>query len=309
MLPPGLAIAATVLAFAMIGQGLEERARPQLRDHTPPARRATQAPPRVDGGHPLVVEHLSVAYGGREVVHDVTLHVAAGETVGLVGGSGSGKSTIAAAVATLLPPAGRVTSGRILVDGHDTATLDAPGLRALRGRTVAFVPQDAMSALNPVHTIRAQVAEAVAAHGRIGPEAARARADALLADVGLDPARGADHPHQLSGGMRQRVVIAIALAADPAVLIADEPTSGLDVLAQDTLLDLLAGLHARRRIAILVISHDLPAVARIAHRIGVVDGGRLVEIGETGRVLDAPAHPRTRALVAAVPTLPEPVIT
>jgi ABC-type glutathione transport system ATPase component len=183
----------------------------------------------VDGGNPLVVEHLSVAYGGREVVHDVSLHVAAGETVGLVGGSGSGKSTIAAAAATLLPPAGRVSAGRILVDGHDVTSLDAAGLRAVRGRTVAFVPQDAMSALNPVHTIRSQIAEAVAAHERIDPAAARARADVLLVDVGLDPARGGDHPHQLSGGMRQRVVIAIALAADPAVLVADEPTSGLDV--------------------------------------------------------------------------------
>ncbi|MGE3286772.1 MAG: ATP-binding cassette domain-containing protein [Pseudonocardia sp.] len=309
VLPPGLAIAATVLAFAMIGHGLEERARPQLRDHPPRVRRRAEPAPRVDGGAPLVVERLSVAYGEREVVHDVTLHVAAGETVGLVGGSGSGKSTIAAAAATLLPPAGRVTGGRILVDGRDVATLDGPALRALRGRTVAFVPQDAMSALNPVHTIRAQVVEAVTAHRRLDAQQARARADELLAGVGLDPARGGDHPHQLSGGMRQRVVIAIALAADPAVLVADEPTSGLDVLAQDALLDLLAGLHARREIAVLVISHDLPAVARIAHRVGVVDDGRIVELAATSRVLDAPEHPRTRALVAAVATLPEPVIT
>lgn len=307
VVPPGLAIAATVLAFAMIGHGLEERARPELRDHAPRRRTSAAPPPRVQGGPPLIVEHLSVAYGDVEAVHDVSLDVAAGETVGLVGGSGSGKSTIAAAAAALLPPAGHVTSGRILVDGHDVTALGAEDLRALRGRTIAFVPQDAMSALNPVHTIRAQVMEAVTAHARHAD--AGARADELLAEVGLDPARGGDHPHQLSGGMRQRVVIAVALAADPAVLVADEPTSGLDVLAQDALLALLGALHARRSIAVLVISHDLPAVARVAHRTGVVDGGRIVELGETAQVLDAPEHPRTRALVAAVPHLPEPVIT
>jgi len=307
VLPPGLAIALTVLAFALLGYGLEERVRPVLRDRPVTRVRPRQKVPAAREAAPLVLEQLSVRYGQREVVHGVSLQVAAGETVGLVGESGSGKSTVAAAAGALLPGAARITAGRVLVDGHDLAALDASTLRRLRGRRVAFVPQEAMSALNPVHTVRAQIIEAITAHRRLHRGAARARADELLADVGIDPARGGDHPHQLSGGMRQRVVIAIALAADPAVLIADEPTSGLDVLAQDELLDLLAELPRRRRLALLVISHDLPVVARIADRIGVLHEGRLVELGATDRVLDAPAHPYTRSLLDAVARLPEPV--
>lgn len=303
VLPPGLAIALTVLGFALVGHGLEERVRPVLRDRIPPARRRRGTEP-VAADAALVVDGLSVRYGERDVVHEVSLRVRAGETVGLVGDSGSGKSTVAAAVGALLPGAARITGGRVLVDGHDVAAVDP---REVRGRRVAFVPQEAMSALNPVHTVRAQIVEALTVHRPLDRDAARARADELLADVGIDPVRGGDHPHQLSGGMRQRVVIAIALAADPAVLVADEPTSGLDVLAQDALLDLLAGLHRRRRIAMLVISHDLPVVGRIADRIGVLHEGRLVELGATGQVLGAPAHPYTRALLDAQARLPEPV--
>ncbi|MGQ0575902.1 MAG: dipeptide/oligopeptide/nickel ABC transporter permease/ATP-binding protein [Pseudonocardia sp.] len=304
VLPPGLAIALTVLAFALIGYGLEERARPVLRDRPLGRRSRWVATPPVTGGPPLVVEGLSVRYGERAVVHDVSLDIAAGETVGLVGASGSGKSTVAAAVAALLPGAARVTAGRVLVDGHDVATTDP---RTLRGRRVAIVPQEAMSALNPVHTVRAQIVEALTAHRRLDRDTARARADELLVDVGIDPNRGGDHPHRFSGGMRQRVVIAIALAADPVLLVADEPTSGLDVLAQDALLDLLAELPRRGGIAVLVISHDLPVVARIADRIGVMQAGHLVELGPAGQVLTEPAHPYTRTLLAAAVPMPEPV--
>lgn len=361
VLPPGWAIALTVLAFALIGYGLEERSRPVLRDRAaaavngPPQRdragigdrpelpapsrvrtngtfvqsirtrvpfvRIGVAPQRKLGtalvpgssmavaaaSAPLVVEGLGVRYGEREVVHDVSLRVAAGETVGLVGESGSGKSTVAAAAGALLPVAARITTGRVLIEGYDLAALDAEELRRMRGRRVAFVPQEAMSALNPVHPVRAQIVEAITAHQRIDRVAARIRADQLLADVGLDPGRGSDYPHQLSGGMRQRVVIAIALAADPAVLIADEPTTGLDVLVQAEVLDLLDELRRRRDLAVLVISHDLPVVARIADRIGVLHAGRLVELGAAEQVLGEPAHPYTRSLVDAAPRLPEPV--
>ncbi|MGH3569202.1 MAG: dipeptide/oligopeptide/nickel ABC transporter permease/ATP-binding protein [Pseudonocardia sp.] len=340
VLPPGLAIAAIVLAFALIGYGLEERARPVLRDRVrdrvpggtrrqAKSRRARPAvpghsPPRVGGGSagavgggsagvenalpvPLLIDGLGVRYGDRGVVENVTLCVAAGETVGLVGESGSGKSTVAAAAATLLPGAARITAGRILIDGRDLAELDPEQVRRLRGSRVALIPQEAMSALNPVHSVRAQIIEAITAHRRVSRVAARARADELLADVGLDPSRGGDHPHQLSGGMRQRVVIAIALAGDPAVVIADEPTSGLDVLVQDEVLELLDELRRRRDLALLVISHDLPVVARIADRIGVLHAGNLVEIGPAQQVLCAPEHPYTRTLVDAVARLPEPV--
>ncbi|MGH3612114.1 MAG: dipeptide/oligopeptide/nickel ABC transporter permease/ATP-binding protein [Pseudonocardia sp.] len=383
VLPPGLAIAATVLAFALIGYGLEERARPILRDRVRDrvpggtrrqgkSRRVRTARPEhssarlsgrsmgaagggpagaggvgsvgaggVAGGGPagaagggsgvaagggsggaagggpagaenaspvpLLIDGLGVRYGDRAAVRDVTLRVAAGETVGLVGESGSGKSTVAAAAATLLPGAARITAGRILVDGSDLAELDPEQVRRLRGSRVALIPQEAMSALNPVHSVRAQIIEAITAHRRVSRDAARARADELLADVGLDPSRGGDHPHQLSGGMRQRVVIAIALAGDPAVVIADEPTSGLDVLVQDEVLELLDGLRRRHDLALLVISHDLPVVARIADRIGVLHAGNLVEIGPAQQVLCAPEHPYTRTLVDAVARLPEPV--
>jgi peptide/nickel transport system permease protein len=308
VVPPGLAIATTVVAFALLGFGLEQRTRPVLRDHL---RVAGRRPPEsigkiVESCAPLVIDGLTVGYGDRTVVHDVSLTVAAGEAVGLVGGSGSGKSTVAAVSSASMPAAARIVAGRVLIDGHDLARLGSGELRRLRGSRVALVPQEAMSALNPVHTVRAQIVEAITAHHRMPGAAARARAAELLVDVGLDPARGSDYPHQLSGGMRQRVVIAIALAADPVVLVADEPTSGLDVLVQDEVLELLHGLCRQRQLALLAISHDLSVVGRLADRIGVLREGLLLEIGPAQQVLGAPEHPYTRSRVDAVPRLPEP---
>ncbi|HVL84253.1 MAG TPA: dipeptide/oligopeptide/nickel ABC transporter permease/ATP-binding protein [Pseudonocardia sp.] len=307
VLPPGLAIAVTVLGFALLGSAFEERSRPALRDAPPPARRSRDAVPGAgaprgsDVRDPLVVENLTVTYGARAAVRELSLRVGAGEVLGLVGGSGSGKSTVAAAAVGLLPPAARVSAGRVLVDGHDVARLDAEAARRLRGDRVALVPQEAMAALNPVRTVGDQLAEAVLAHRAVGRAAAARRAADLLELVGLDPARVRDHPHQLSGGMRQRVVIAMALANDPALVVADEPTTGLDLVVQAEVLALLADLRRRLGLAMLVITHDLPVAEAVADRIGVLRRGELVEVGPAAQVVHHPEHPYTRALLAAVP--------
>ncbi|MBP2371040.1 dipeptide/oligopeptide/nickel ABC transporter permease/ATP-binding protein [Pseudonocardia parietis] len=302
VLPPGLAIAMTVLAFALLGFAFEERARPALRvrrRQAPRLRRpASPTGAAAPDGPPLVVEGLTVTYDGvSSAAAGVDLHVAAGELVGLVGESGSGKSTVAAATAGLLPPAGEITAGAIRVEGVDIATLPDEELRTLRGNRIAMIPQEAMSALDPVHPIADQLAEAVLVHRSVGRQAARERAAELLTLVGIDPARGRDHPHQFSGGMRQRVVIAMALANDPAVVIADEPTTGLDVLVQADVLALLDTLRSTIGIALLVVTHDLPVIEAVADRIVVMKDGAVVESGPTARVLTAPEHPYTRLLV------------
>ncbi|TQM38186.1 dipeptide/oligopeptide/nickel ABC transporter permease/ATP-binding protein [Pseudonocardia cypriaca] len=305
VLPPGLAIALTVLAFALLGYAFEERARPALR-----ARGVAPRPPTAlrlvvhAGGPPLAVDGLRVTYAGAAVpaVDGVDLEVAGGELVGLVGESGSGKSTLAAAAVGMLPP-GAVTSGAVRVEGGDLATLSAEQLRGMRGNRIALVPQEAMSALNPVHTIEDQLVEAVRVHRRIERDAARERAAELLELVGIDARRGRDHPHRFSGGMRQRVVIAMALANDPAVVVADEPTTGLDAIVQAEVLGLLDGLRRRLGLALLVVTHDLPMIERIADRIAVMRAGRLVEVGPAGRVVNAPEHPYTRLLVESAPRL------
>jgi peptide/nickel transport system permease protein len=306
VLPPGLAIALAVLAFALLGHAFEERARPSLRSRGP-VRRQPAALRLVShaGAPPLAIDGLHVTYPGAtpvRAVDGVDLEVAAGELVGLVGESGSGKSTVAAAAVGMLPP-GAMTAGAVRIEGRDLATLSADELRHMRGDRVALVPQEAMTALNPVHPIEDQLVEAVRVHRRIGRAAARKRAAELLELVGIDPRRGRDHPHQFSGGMRQRVVIAMALANDPAVVIADEPTTGLDVLVQAEVLDLLDGLRRRLGLALLVVTHDLPMIEPIADRIAVMQAGRLVEVGPAARVVGSPEHPYTRLLVGSAARL------
>ncbi|MGQ0845523.1 MAG: ATP-binding cassette domain-containing protein [Sporichthyaceae bacterium] len=271
VLPPGLAIAATVLAFALIGHGLEDRA------CRLPARAAATTLPPATGEPcapfpPLHFANLSIGYrAGSVALEPLTLTVESGEILALVGDSGSGKSTALAAACGLLPPGAQVRSGRVYAGGVDVLAASPATLRRLRGRCVALVPQEAMSALNPVRRVRSQLVETVRAHpgpdgGRIGRAEARARAGHLLDLVGLDRRWLRAYPHELSGGMRQRVAIALALAADPAVLLADEPTSGLDVVIAAEILDLLARLRRDLGLAILLVSHDATAVRRIADR-------------------------------------------
>ena len=257
----------------------------------------------------LEIESLSVAYrtarGRVDAVRDVSLSVASGETVAIVGESGSGKSTTVHAVIRLLPGAAQITSGAIRFDGIDLATASNSALRSVRGRRIGFVPQDPTVSLNPVQRIGTQVAEVLRVHGLADRRNAAERAVQALERAGLPDAalRARQYPHELSGGMRQRVLIAIAIAADPQLIIADEPTSALDVTVQRQILDHLDELKRERGASLLLITHDLGVAADRADRIVVMSQGRIVEQGTPDQVLLTPEHPYTRQLIAAAPGL------
>ena len=254
----------------------------------------------------LEVDALCIGFGAKRVVDSVSFTVEAGETLALVGESGSGKSLTALSVLRLLPP-GAVATGRIALDGQDVLAASPTALQRIRGGTAGIVFQEPMTSLNPLQKIGRQVGEAMTLHGR---RASREAITALLARVGFADAvtRLEAFPHQLSGGQRQRVMIAMALANDPKLLIADEPTTALDVTIQAGILELLAAEKARRGLALLLISHDLNVVRRIADRLAVMKDGRIVETGAVETVFQAPQHPYTRMLIAAEPSgAPAPV--
>ena len=248
----------------------------------------------------LAVSNLSVAFGARRVVDGVSFALHAGETLALVGESGSGKSLTALSILQLLPP-GAACGGSIVLDGKPMLGADPATLRAARGGTAGIVFQEPMTSLNPLHRIGRQVGEALALHGA---RPARGAIEALLAGVGFpDAARRLDaFPHQLSGGQRQRVMIAMALANNPRLLVADEPTTALDVTIQAGILDLLARERRARGLALLLISHDLNVVRRVADRVCVMKDGAVVEAGPAGEVFARPQHPYTRMLLAAEPS-------
>lgn len=253
----------------------------------------------------LVVEFATRA-GPVRVLDRVSLTVQRGEILGLVGESGCGKSMTALAIMGLVPgPAGRIAGGAITLDGRDLTQLDNESMRRIRGREISMIFQEPLSSLNPVFTVGAQIAESVRLHERAGRKAAWARAVEMLkaVDIPAPAARAKDYPHQLSGGMRQRVMIAIALACRPRVLIADEPTTALDTTVQAQIFDLLRDLQRDSGAAIILITHDMGAVAELASRVAVMYAGRVVERGGVERVLRAPAHPYTRGLSACVPHL------
>jgi oligopeptide/dipeptide ABC transporter ATP-binding protein len=256
----------------------------------------------------LSVEGLSIAFqtddGLLRVVEDVSFEIGAGETLGLVGESGCGKSVTAQTLMRLLPtPPARIESGRILFAGEDLATASEKRLRALRGNRVAMIFQEPMTSLNPTFTVGVQIAEALQLHRGLSRTEARRRAISGLAEVGIgSPERRFDqYPHQLSGGLRQRVMIAMALACRPALLIADEPTTALDVTVQSQILDLLAKLKQNLDLAILLITHDLGVVAEVCERIAVMYAGSIVETGPAADVLGRPRHPYTAGLLASSP--------
>jgi peptide/nickel transport system ATP-binding protein len=255
----------------------------------------------------LAIEGLSVAFAEGQALRTVSLRVDRGERVGIVGESGSGKSMLARSVLGLWPEAARVT-GRVMLDGADMAALPEAARARLRGRKAAMVFQDPMAALDPLQRIGTQIAEGILWHEGGARSAAWARAAALLEEVGLpDPeARLRQYPHELSGGQRQRALIALALACDPALLIADEPTTALDAVVALKVLDLLRDLAERRGMALILVSHDLKAVARVAGRVVVLYGGEVMEEGPVEAVFAAPRHPYTRGLMAARPTVRAP---
>ncbi|MEM9428474.1 MAG: ATP-binding cassette domain-containing protein [Pseudomonadota bacterium] len=295
VMPPGLLIALSVLGLALLGHGIGDR----LQDGTVSGtERDGDAAPRL--GDALVeARDVTLSYGEARALHGVALSIPKGETLGLIGESGSGKSTLAMTMLRLLPPAARVERGSAWVGEDDLLGLPKAALRHVRGRRIGLVPQAAMNALNPVRSVGSQIAEAVRVHGATRAEAT-ARAAELMRLVSLPEDRLSAHPHTLSGGMRQRVAIAIALAAEPEVLIADEPTTGLDVLVQESILDLLQDLSARLGLTVLFITHDLPMIARRAGRLLILQDGRVVDEGAPTDLARAPGHVHTQALFDAI---------
>ncbi len=256
----------------------------------------------------LCLEGVGVGFptsqGRVSAVTDVSLDVREGEIFGLVGESGCGKTTLAMATMGLLPSTSDV-SGAIRFQGQDLVGLDREALRRLRGDRISMIFQDPMTSLDPAFAIGDQVAETILAHRDIGRREAKARALDLLVDVGIPDAgrRYGDPPHRLSGGMRQRVVIATALANEPALILADEPTTALDVTIQAQVLSLLASLRERHRTTIVLITHDLGVIAQVCDRVGVMYAGQLVEVASVGELFARPRHPYTQALLEALPTV------
>jgi peptide/nickel transport system ATP-binding protein len=260
----------------------------------------------------LEVEGLTTTFptarGRVAVVDRVSVRVERGEVLALVGESGCGKSMTALSLLRLVPKPGRIDGGEVRVMGKDVLALSVPALRRLRGKDVSMIFQEPGTALNPVLSVGAQVVEAIRLHARVSRAAARTRTRELFDEVGIpDAAARLDaYPHQLSGGMKQRVMIAMALAAEPALLIADEPTTALDVTIQAQILELLRGLQRERGMAILLISHDFGIVNAIADRVAVMYAGQIVETGTRRELLSRARHPYTQGLLAAMPALARP---
>src|SRR5271154_1443383 len=255
----------------------------------------------------LRVENLRVEVPVRRgtlvAVDDVSFDIAPGEVLGVVGESGAGKSLTGAAIIGLLEPPLRIAGGSITLAGRRIDTLPYEAMRRIRGKEIGAIFQDPLTSLNPLYTIGHQLVETIRTHLDLGPAAARARALSLLREVGI---AGADeridhYPHQFSGGMRQRVVIALALAATPRLIVAAEPTTALDVSIQAQIIALLKRLGRDHGTAIMLVTHDMGVIAETAHRVAVMYAGRIVEIGEVRKIVDRPSHPYTAGLMASIP--------
>ena len=296
LVPPGLCIVLVVLGFTMCGYAFDEILDPRLR--------------KTMNGTLLDVKNLRVLYEVRgkkaPAVDGVDLSLGAGDALGLAGESGCGKSTLALACLGLLPRNATVEGS---IRFRDMEVIGAkPGrLRAMRWAGISMVFQGAMSAFNPVRRVGDQVVEAILLHEDVPKREARARMRELFEHVGIAPRRAGDYPHEFSGGMRQRVMIAMALACNPPLVIADEPTTALDVMIQAQILNLLAQLREERNIALLVITHDLSVLAQVADRVAVMYAGRIVEEGSAAELLTTPRHPYTKSLVGAFPVVGDPL--
>ncbi len=256
----------------------------------------------VDG---LTIEYLTETADVR-AVEDVSFSVQAGEFVGIVGESGCGKSTMLFGIAQLLSPPGEITAGRVLFRGKDMVRLSAGELRHMRWRDYSVVMQSAMNALNPMKSIGAQFKDALQAHERMSNERIKARSAEVLALVGIDPVHLKSYPHQLSGGMRQRAMIAMALLFTPQLVVMDEPTSALDVVAQRSLMLKIRELQERLGFAVIFVTHDMHVVSRYSDRVLVMYAGQVVEAATTEQIFERPQHPYTRGLIEAFPSVTGP---
>ncbi|HJP70591.1 MAG TPA: dipeptide/oligopeptide/nickel ABC transporter permease/ATP-binding protein [Candidatus Limnocylindria bacterium] len=326
LLPPGFAIVWVVLATTLLGTALEDALNPRLKRHhleapgSDVSRNRSVAPlapvvpvgvgPAADAPI-LSVRDLSIEFdvGGRSLraVDRVSFDLRRGETLGLVGESGCGKTTTVLGLLRLLPPGGRVVGGSVLFDGEDLLSLDGRALRSFRWTRLSLVFQGAMNALNPVRTVGDQIQEAIRLHapGTSKTDATR-RAGELLERVGIGRRRANEYPHTYSGGMRQRAMIALALACDPDVIVADEPTTALDVMIQAQILELLGGIARDFGMGIILVTHDLGVVAQVCDRVVVMYGGVVAEENDAARLFASPQHPYTQQLMQSFPDLAHP---
>jgi len=253
-----------------------------------------------------LVVHFETDDGCVKAINGLTFSIGKEKTLGLVGETGAGKTTTALSILNLVPnPPGKIKEGSITLDGKDVLSMSDADLEQMRGNDVAMIFQDPMTALNPVMTVGDQIAESIELHQQVSPKEAFEKAKEMLKMVGIAESRAYDYPHQFSGGMRQRVVIAIALACEPKLLLADEPTTALDVTIQAQVLDLMKDLIDRRHMSMLLITHDLGVVAEVCDDVAVMYAGRIVEIGSADEVFNSTAHPYTEGLFDSLPNLRE----
>ncbi len=260
----------------------------------------------------LNIEDLSIHYltedGDVRAVNNIDLELDAGETLGLVGETGAGKTTTALGIMRLVPnPPGEITSGKIEFEGRDLMEIPEEEMRMIRGNKISMIFQDPMTSLNPVMTVGEQIAEVIEIHQNIGSKEAMLKSGEMLEMVGIPAARANDYPHQFSGGMKQRVVIAISLACNPQLLIADEPTTALDVTIQAQVLDLMRNLKKEFNTAMMLITHDLGVVAEVCDKVAIMYAGEIVEYAPIQQLFESPAHPYTHGLFGSIPNLDDDV--
>jgi len=238
-------------------------------------------------------------------VDNVSFNVTEKEILGIAGESGCGKSTLAYSVLRLLKPPGYIRGGEVLFKGSDLLKIEEEELRRIRWKHISYIPQSSMNALNPVMRIEEQIGDAVINHEKISKGELRKRIEDLLVSVGLSPSVAHMYPHELSGGMRQRVVIAMAMALNPELIIADEPTTALDVVVQRGILQLLRDIRSKLKASVIMITHDMAAQAQIVDRLAIMYAGKIVEIGDANDLFNDPLHPYSRALISAIPSISE----
>lgn len=310
IIPPGICIVLVVLAFSLMGYFLEEKVNPRLSSYAVTPKRQKQEKVEdltlVERDIMLSVQNLTVEYPKKgcyqEVVSNVSFEIQRGDVLGIVGESGSGKSTVATSIIQQLKLPGR-SKGSIYFEGQSLETLDDEQIRQLRGRDIGYIAQAAMNALNPVITIEKQLKEAIKVHKKLDESSMDQRVIEVMTQVGLDTKWRFSFSHELSGGMRQRVIIAMALINRPKLIIADEPTTGLDVIVQVEIVQLLRKLQRELNISMIFISHDLPAVLSVTDQIIIMKYGHIVDRGESIEVAENSSHPYTRRLVDSIPLL------